>query len=199
MVEFPESKWIHNWGIDKSNANFVDKFIKETKPKVIIETGTFEGQATYVMAQAANENNNNCIIYTIDYNGDPTSDFDMEKWLLLKKLRDNNLQKIKEKFTNVTVKFIEGDSREVLKTLFSECKIEKVDLFYQDSMHFKDGIKSEWNLVKNYIKQNSYVIFDDLWLKGVREFRDWFKNNYKNQFVYKEENYGHKQFIVKKI
>jgi len=54
-------------------------------------------------------------------------------------------------------------------------------------MHFKDGIKSEWNLVKNYVKQNSYVIFDDLWLKGVREFRDWFKNNYKNQFVYKEE------------
>ena len=44
----------------------------------------------------------------------------------------------------------------------TENKIDKVDLFYQDSMHFKDGIESEWNLVENYIKQNSYVIFDDL-------------------------------------
>ena len=199
MVYFPESKWIHNWGIDKLNANFLDKFIKKFKPQTIIETGTFEGQATYVMAQAANENNNNCVIYTIDYDGDPTSDFDMQKWLLLKKLRDNNLEKIRNKFQNVTVKYIEGDSREVLKTLFSENKIDKIDLFYQDSMHFKDGIESEWNLIENYIKQNSYVIFDDLWLKGVREFRNWFKDKYRNLYEYKEENYGHKQFIVKKL
>tara|TARA_Y100000590_G_C15539152_1_gene946222 strand:+ start:81 stop:407 length:327 start_codon:yes stop_codon:yes gene_type:complete len=60
-------------------------------------------------------------------------------------------------------------------------------------------IESEWNLIENYIKQNSYVIFDDLWLKGVQQFRDWFKNKYQNQYEYKEENYGHKQFIVKKL
>ena len=62
MVDFPKSEWIHNWGIDIKNAVFVDNFIKSKKPKIIIETGTFEAQATYVMAQAANTNNNNCII-----------------------------------------------------------------------------------------------------------------------------------------
>lgn len=199
MISFPKSEWIYNWGIDTSNAIFLDKFIKENKPEIILETGTFEGQATYVMAQAANENNNNCVIYTIDYNGDPTSNFEMSKWLKLKEIRDNNLQKIQNNFKNVTVKYVEGDSREVLKTLFVENNIKKVDLFYQDSMHFKEGIEEEWNLVKDYIKKDGIIIFDDLSLKGVRNFRDWFKNTYKNLYQYREENYGHKQFIAKKL
>ena len=64
MVDFPKSKWDYNWGIDERNALFLDRFVKNNKPKLILETGTFEGQATYVMAQAANHNNNNCKIYT---------------------------------------------------------------------------------------------------------------------------------------
>jgi len=199
MVDFPKSEWIYNWGIDESNAKFVDSYIKELKPEVIIETGTFEGQGTYVMAQAANANNNGCKIYTIDYNGDPTSDFEMDKWLALKKIRDGNLQKIKDNFKNVTVQYVEGDSREVLQTLFINNNINKVDLFYQDSMHFLDGIISEWNLVEKYIHVDGRIIFDDLWLKGVRQFRDWFKQKYGNKYEYKEENYGHKQFIVKRL
>jgi hypothetical protein len=198
MVFFPKSKWINNWGIEQSNANFLDKFVTKNKPKIILETGTFEGQATYVMAQAADKNNNGCVIYTIDYNGDPTTDLELEKWLLLEKIRNQNLSKIKENFPNVQVKFIEGDSRVVLKELFSNNNIKKVDLFYQDSMHFKEGIESEWNLVKNYILKDCHVIFDDLCLKGVKKFRDWFKTKYKKEFEYSEENYGHKQFIVKK-
>mgnify|MGYP000710307368 CR=1 FL=1 len=199
MVDFPKSKWIHNWGIDASNAKFLDAYIKELKPEVIVETGTFEGQGTYVMAQAANANNNGCKIYTIDYNGDPTSDFEMDKWLALKKIRDGNLQKIKDNFKNVTVQYVEGDSREVLQTLFINNNINKVDLFYQDSMHFLDGIISEWNLVEKYIHVGGRIIFDDLWLKGVRQFRDWFKQKYRNKYEYKEENYGHKQLVVKRL
>ena len=126
MVNFPPSKWIQNWGIDSSNADRLDKFIKKNKPKIIIETGTFEGQATYVMAQAANTNDNNCQIFTIDYDGDPTSNLPIDNWLLLKSLRNENLKKIKEEFRNVTVTFVEGDSREVLKTLFTEHNINCV-------------------------------------------------------------------------
>ena len=29
MINFPQSKWLHNWGIDQLNANFLDKFIKK--------------------------------------------------------------------------------------------------------------------------------------------------------------------------
>lgn len=198
MVNFPSSKWIQDWGIDSSNAHTLDKFIKENKPKIILETGTFEGQATYVMAQAANDNNNNCHIFTIDYDGDPTSELSIDNWLLLKSLRNDNLKKIREEFKNVTVTFIEGDSREVLKTLFTEYNINCVDLFYQDSMHFKEGIESEWNLVEPFIKKNSFTIFDDLGLKGVKQFKKWFKNKYNSTYYYSEIKEGHKQFIVQK-
>ena len=196
MISFPKSKWISNWGIQQNNANSLYKHILQTKPNIILETGTFEAQATYVMAKAANVNNNNCIIYTIDYDGDPTSNLDISKWLLLKKIRNKNLDKIKEEFKNVKVKFCDGDSRNVLKTLFTDNNIDKVELFYQDSMHFPEGIKSEWILVEPYIKKNSYTIFDDLQLKGVRVFRDWFKKKYKNKYSYREITDGHKQFIV---
>lgn len=198
-IKFPESKWIYNWGVDKSNANNLYSFILDKKPEIIIETGTFEAQATYVMAKAANENNNNCYIYTIDYNGDPTSNLDISKWVLLEKLRNENLEKIKNEFKNVKVIFCEGDSRDILKKLFINNKIKKVDIFYQDSMHFFEGIKSEWELVYPYIKKNCYTIFDDVQLKGVSKFKKWFKNKYKNSFSYEDINDGHKQFIVKKI
>ena len=151
------------------------------------------------MASAANTNNNNCTIYTIDYDGDPTSNLEMEKWVMLRDIRERNLNKIKAQFPNVTVKFVEGDSRIVLQTLFIDNNIEQIDLFYQDSMHFEDGIKSEWNLVEPYIKQNCITIFDDLKLKGVRAFMQWFKNKYKLSFNYTEILDGHAQFIVQKV
>ena len=28
MVDFPKSKWLSNWGIDKLNAQYIDKLIK---------------------------------------------------------------------------------------------------------------------------------------------------------------------------
>ena len=196
MVDFPKSKWIHNWGIDQSNANDLHNLISHQKPQIIVETGTFEGQATYVMAQAANLNQNHCIIYTIDYDGDPTTNYDKETWLSLKQIRNNNLEEIRRKFTNVTVHYIEGDSREVLQTMFQDYTINKVDLFYQDSMHFKEGIEAEWKLVEPYLQSSSLVIFDDLCLRGVKQFRDWFKKYYQNQYEYREVTNGHQQFIV---
>ena len=196
MLDFPKSRWINNWGIEKSNAESLHNLIIKNKPKVILETGTFEAQATYVMAQAAHKNNNNCIIYTIDYDGDPTTNLDKDKWLLLKKIREENLNKIKDNFGNVKVNFIDGDSRIVLKELVKNVK--KFDLFYQDSMHFFEGIKAEWQIVESNIELNGMVIFDDLKLKGVKAFRDWFKSKYKNQYSYSEINTGHKQFIIKK-
>ena len=66
-------------------------------------------------------------------------------------------------------------------------------------MHFLEGMQAEWNLVEKYIQKNSFVIFDDLCLKGVQAFAKWFKNKYKNEFEYKNINFGHKQFIVKKL
>ena len=194
----PSSKWIHKWGIDDINAQFIYNMIINSKPEIIIETGTFEGQGTYVLAQAAHINNNNAKIYTIDYDGDPTSTtISLEQWKDLKKIRDDNLHKIKEEFPNVDVVFLDGDSREMLPKIFNEYGEQKCDFFYQDSMHFIEGIQQEWNLVKSQLSINSITIFDDLQLKGVQKFRDWFIKNESGYNLF-ELNNGHKQFIISK-
>jgi hypothetical protein len=197
-LDVPESKWIHKWGIDNINAQFIYNMITNSKPNIIIETGTFEGQGTYVLAKAANYNNNGAKIYTIDYDGDPTSTtISLEQWKDLKRIRDNNLNRIKEEFPNVEVIFLDGDSRQMLPKIFNEYGEQHCDFFYQDSMHFIEGIQQEWEIVKPFMIQSSITIFDDLQLKGVQKFRDWFNKNESNFNVF-ELNNGHKQFIVSK-
>jgi cephalosporin hydroxylase len=197
-LEIPENKWIHKWGIDNINAQFIYNMIINSKPKIIIETGTFEGQGTYVLAQAAHQNNNNAKIYTIDYDGDPTSStISHQQWLDLKKIRNDNLNRIKIEFPNVEVIFLDGDSREMLPKIFDEYGEQNCDFFYQDSMHFIEGIQQEWNLVRSQLSQNSITIFDDLKLKGVQRFKDWFIKNESGYNLF-ELNNGHRQFIVSK-
>lgn len=197
-LKIPSSKWIHKWGIDDINAQFIYNMIINSKPQIIIETGTFEGQGTYVLAQAAHQNNNNAKIFTIDYDGDPTSStISHQQWLDLKRIRDNNLNRIKIEFPNVEVIFLDGDSREMLPKIFNEYGEQKCDFFYQDSMHFIEGIQQEWNLVKCQLSQNSITIFDDLKLKGVQKFKDWFTKNESGYDLF-ELNNGHKQFIISK-
>lgn len=199
-LNFPKGKWHHTWGIDNTNGNFIYDLIIEKKPEIIIETGTFEAQGTYVLAKAAHQNNNNCKIYTIDYDGDPTSDkITQEEWLKLKSFRDNNLKLISNEFPNCQVIFLDGDSRQMIPKIFTEYGETKCDFFYQDSMHFKDGIISEWKLVEPFIIQNSVILFDDLKLRGVKEFRDWFLKNYNSKYEIVQTTEGHHQLIVCKI
>jgi len=203
QIKIPDSGWIHKWGIDEYGARILFNLVINKKPEVIIETGTFEGQGTYVLAQAAHLNNNGCRIYTIDYDGDPTSNsISRDEWLQLKKVRDSNLDIIKRDFPNCKVFFLDGDSRQMISKIFNsegDYKEIKCDLFYQDSMHFLEGIRQEWELVKPYIISGSVTIFDDLRLKGVKAFRDWFIESHKKEYEIFEKNDGHQQLIVRKI
>lgn len=199
-LNIPKGNWKHQWGIDSKNGSYIYNLIIEKKPEIIIETGTFEGQGTYVLAKAAHENNNNCKIYTIDYDGDPTSSqITKEEWLELKSFRDTNLEKIKNEFPNCEVIFLDGDSRQMIPKIFNEYGETKCDFFYQDSMHFHDGILSEWRLVEPFLIKNSLTLFDDLQLKGVRQFRDWFIKTYKTTYDIIQTTEGHQQLIVCKI
>lgn len=38
--DYPKSKWIKNWGICNDKALYLYDFTRNTKPKIIIETGT---------------------------------------------------------------------------------------------------------------------------------------------------------------
>ena len=197
-IFIPERKWEFNWGIDPVNAKVVYALGIELNPSVIVETGTFEGQGTYVLSNIANKSYNSPKIYTIDYDGDPTTVLEKNRWENLKNIRNTNLENIKTDFPNVTVKYIEGDSRTMIPSIFNAHGEKHWDLFYQDSMHFYDGIMTEWNLMYPYSRVGSVVIFDDSKLNGVKEFIKWFKTT-QTDWEYVNFQEGHGQFIAQRI
>lgn len=145
------------------------------------------------------DNNNNGKIYTIDYDGDPTShNINKSEWEKLRNIRNKNLLDIKLNFPNCEVNFIEGDSRKVLPSIFNKYNINSWDFFYQDSMHFFDDIMNEWSIMKPYANDKAFVIFDDLNLKDVKKFKNWFIKNEK-MWDYKIINTGHKQLLTWKL
>src|SRR4051794_37204392 len=72
-IELPEARWTRGkWSVGHQNAAALSALVRWTQPRVIVETGTFEGHATTTMAAAAHENVNGAKVFTVDYNGDPT-------------------------------------------------------------------------------------------------------------------------------
>ncbi len=163
QLDLPPSRWKHAWSTHELSAKRLHNAIRLARPQVIVETGTFEGLGTYTMAKAAQENGNGAKIFTIDYDGDPDVSIPMEDWIELRKFRDENLQKARETFPGVEITFLNGDSREMLPTLFPS-KLQSWDFFFQDSMHFTSGILQEWEIMKPYAHPGSVVVFDDVCL-----------------------------------
>ena len=137
------------------------------QPRVIIETGTFEGLGTYTMARAAHANRNSAHIYTIDYDGDPDVSIPMEDWVELRGFREENIERARRDFPSVEITFIEGDSRKVLPKLLAE-SVSEWDFFFQDSMHHTSGILDEWGLMRPRAASHALAVFDDVGLDWRR-------------------------------
>ena len=203
-IKLFEKKWIYDWSINEDNASIMFEAIKLIKPTIVIETGTFEGHGTLLIASAINELNKKATIYTIDYPNDPLTKLDKKKWLDLDKIRKNNLNKIRNKFDDIKIVYLEGDSRIVLPKLLFESQI-KWDLFFQDSMHFYEGILSEWNAIKSYANSRAIAIFDDISLSkkefeqnGIK-FCQWFSSSKDAlKWNYLSTEIGHHQFWVQR-
>jgi predicted O-methyltransferase YrrM len=166
-LEFPKIEWKYKWSCNDASAGRLYNAITILRPKVIVETGTFGALGTFAMAKAAYDSNIEAYIYTIDYDGDPTTVLEQEEWLQLKTIRTQNLDLIRREFPGVTITFIEGDSRKVLPQLF-ERELDHWDFFYQDSMHDMAGILAEWNIMDKFAKIGSTVVFDDVTLRNSK-------------------------------
>lgn len=163
-LDLPPSRWKREWSTHEKSAQRLYNAIRWHKPRVIVETGTFEGLGTYTMAKAAAENGNGAKIFTIDYDGDPEEiSIPMEDWLELRRFREENLQLARETFPDVEITFLNGDSRQMLPTIFPS-QAPQWDFFFQDSMHFTSGILDEWRLMRPFARPGSVVVFDDVCL-----------------------------------
>ena len=162
QLDLPPSRWKHAWSTHTLSAKRLYNAIRWHQPKIIVETGTFEGLGTFTMARAAQENGG-AKIFTIDYDGDPDVSIPMEDWLELRRYRDENLQMARNTFPDVEILFLNGDSRQVLPTIFPH-QADHWDFFFQDSMHFTSGILQEWEVMKPFSRPGSVVVFDDVCL-----------------------------------
>ena len=163
QLELPPSRWKYDWSTHELSAKRLYNGIRWRRPEIIVETGTFEGLGTFTMAMAAQENNNAARIFTIDYDGDPDVSVSTEDWLLLRNFRDENLERARALFPKVEIHFLNGDSREVLPSIFP-MQIDHWDFFFQDSMHSMKGILAEWGIMKPFARPGSVVVFDDVCL-----------------------------------
>tara|TARA_Y100000992_G_C20816187_1_gene282603 strand:- start:4 stop:501 length:498 start_codon:yes stop_codon:yes gene_type:complete len=68
-------------------------------------------------------------------------------------------KKLLNKFKDVKINLIQGDTKKTLKN-FSKKK-KKIDFVFIDGGHSIQTIQSDWNNVKNFISEKSVVIFDD--------------------------------------
>jgi hypothetical protein len=159
--EIPPPRWKFAWSTHPAGARRLYHTVRLHKPRLIVETGTFEGLGTYVLARAAHDAGLCAKIYTVDYDGDPDVSLPDQDWLQLRTYRQENLQRAKQDFPGIEIQFVEGDSRKVLPRILEKAGTPW-DLFFQDSMHFTEGIQAEWLIMKPRASPNAVVIFDDV-------------------------------------
>lgn len=158
----PPSRWKEAWSTHALSAKRLFNAIRIFRPRRVLETGTFEGLGTWVMAKALSSNGGGEII-TIDYDGDPEVAMPDSDWKELDRIRADNLETARRDFPDVAIEFIKGDSRKVLPALFP-ARWDRWDFFFQDSMHFASGIQAEWDIVRPFASPHAVVVFDDVCL-----------------------------------
>jgi predicted O-methyltransferase YrrM len=199
-LTYPEAQHQLGWSTRRKHLDFLYNLIKWKQPKVIVETGTFEGHGTFALAAAAHENNNNAKIFTFDYDGDPVQDSDGNvtdaEWLELRKIRKHNLEIIEKRFPGCLVQFTDGDTRKVLSGVIS--KNDKWDFWYQDSMHYAEGIRQEWDIMAPFSADGAMIIFDDISKKN--NFSKWFAKDLRGEWdIDCYRDFDHRQCIAQHL
>ena len=119
---------------------------RETKPKIVIETGVAYGQSSSFILCAMKKNEFGKL-FSIDYIFSPWQTKEKIGYLIPTELRD----RWKLEF---------GTSSKKLKNLLNE--IHEIDIFIHDSLHTYQNMKYEFNTVWPHIKKNGFLISDDV-------------------------------------
>lgn len=156
--------WARGWSSPPETLSILHHAILELEPSTVIETGTLAGHGTMAMATALQAIGRSANIYTFDYDGDPIQDVEgdigQDEWRELAEIRLRNLERIRDHCPLVNVEFVDGDSRTTLPQTLAAAG--NWDFWFQDSMHYKEGIYQEWNIVKQHINPGAAIAFDNV-------------------------------------
>lgn len=156
--------WERGWSSPPETLSILHHGLLELQPATVIETGTLAGHGTMAMATALQAIGKPANIYTFDYDGDPVQDakgeIGEEEWRELASIRMQNLERIREFCPLVTIEFVDGDSRKTLPATLE--RSGNWDFWFQDSMHYKEGIYQEWSILKGHINPGAVIAFDNV-------------------------------------
>lgn len=135
--------------------------IRETKPKIVIETGTADGCLTSWILSAMHRNNLGKLL-SIDI---PPQ---KGKLTMTTSLSINNVGHLIPQAYRDRWEYHEGDAKVLLPKLLIE---NDVDIFIHDSMHTRTHMLFEYNCARALMRPNTIIISHDiLWNKAFFSF-----------------------------
>ena len=152
--------------------NLIYFLTRKIKPKIILETGVAAGYSSSAFLEAIHKNKIGKLF---------SSDFPYFRipnpiqyiWIL-----------VEDKYKKNWNLFLEGDERNISK-IKKKLK-QKIDLIHYDSDKTYEGKKKFFKMVNNLIKENTFIIIDDI--QDDNFFLEYVNNNKKKYKIFKFKN-----------
>ena len=160
-----------------------------SKPKVVIETGVAHGSSSAVILEALHENGLGKL-YSIDLPVFASANGDLKPWLegySFQKGDVSTVQDLNQVGWLVPASLRErwglilGDSLTELPKLVQ--RVSNIDIFLHDSLHTYECMMQEFEIAWPYLKQNAFILADDIFIKrhpAIRHFAEQNKEHFKN-------------------
>jgi predicted O-methyltransferase YrrM len=136
------------------------------RPAVVVETGTYHGLSTVVLAQALKDNGLGGIVHTVDR--DPGS-------------VDIARRHVEQAGLSEFVRFHVGESQEMLKDVGASTG--HVDFAFLDDGHDRDAVVGEFRALYPLVRRSGVVYFDNTSDGGVKKALDYIHLRYRGNLV----------------
>lgn len=188
------AEWGPNWNLDMGDAGRMIAWLEFSRPRIVVETGTFEGLGTNMLAMTMSRYGGGKLT-THDFFADTDNQsVTTADWRRLQAIRFANLASIVRRHPDVEVRYVDGDTRETLATTQYGGPI---DFFFQDTMHFLTGILSEFETVESRIAVGGVVVFDDI--NDTHPLREWMAKERAEGWRHHHFGGGHGQLWSQRI
>ncbi len=163
---------------------FAYDLVKNFKPEVLVELGSYKGTSSMAFTQAVKDENQNSDLYFVDsWEGEEQTGY--------------YSQDVYQLFTSLMKKYFSKQNVHPLKMLFDEA-LEKfqdksIDILHIDGLHTYEAVKHDYETWKSKVKDNGVILFHDIRVQnfGVKEVWEEVKaENPKAIFIEFDHNYG---------
>jgi len=155
------------------HRNFAYDLVRNLKPKIIVELGTWKGTSFFSFCQGIKDCKGNTKVLAVDnWEGDlhvgkyGTEVFEQVKQIMEKYYSDVDYELLKESFDSAVSKFLDGS----------------IDILHIDGLHTYGGIKHDFNNWISKVSSSGIVLMHDTEVKkenfGVYQFWEELKGRF---------------------